>query len=132
MVEKCTLFEFVFELEANTKLIDECWFILQGHDTVTAALTFYLYLISKNPEAQQKCYEEIVNVFGDDTEQTATLSLLNKLSYLELTIKEALRLFSPIPMIARTAIEDIKLSKNWCRCVINRWCSFPTIVIYVL
>lgn len=85
---------------------------LQGHDTVTAGLTFYLYLISRNPEAQQKCYDEIVSVFGDDTEQPATLSVLNKLTYLELTIKEALRMFPPIPLVARTAMEDIKLSKH--------------------
>lgn len=82
-----------------------------GHDTVTAALTFYLYLIAKNPEAQQKCYEEIISVIGDDMEQPITLSILNQMPYLELTVKEALRLFAPIPMIARTAREDIKLSE---------------------
>lgn len=64
-----------------------------------------------NPEAQQKCYDEIFSVLGDDPEQPATLSLLNQLPYLELTIKEALRLYSPIPIIARTAPEDIKLSE---------------------
>lgn len=47
--------------------------------------------------------------------QPATLSLLNQLSYLELAIKESMRLFSTIPVVARTAMEDITLSKKLLR-----------------
>lgn len=70
-----------------------------------------MYNIAKYPEIQQKCYNETVEVFGTDTDQPVTLSLLNQLTYLELAIKESLRLFSTIPVVARTAMGDIKLSE---------------------
>lgn len=70
--------------------------------------------MAKYPEIQQKCFNEAVNVFGPavSIEQPVTLSLLNQLSYLELTIKESLRLFPPPALMGRLAMEDIKLSKS--------------------
>lgn len=88
-------------------------FIVGGHDTITSATTFCLYNLAKHPEAQQKCFNEALNVFGPaSNKQPVTLSLLNQLSYLELTIKETLRLFPPLPLIGRLAMEDIKLSES--------------------
>lgn len=66
--------------------------------------------MAKYPEVQKKCYDELITVFGTDTKQPSTMSLLNQLPYLEITIKESLRLYPTIPVIARTAMEDIKLS----------------------
>lgn len=60
---------------------------------------------------QQKCFNEVVKVFGTDAKQPATLPLLNQLSYLELAIKESLRLFPSVPFISRQAMEDIELSE---------------------
>lgn len=51
-------------------------------------------------------------MFGTGRELPATLSLLNQLTYLELVIKESLRLFATIPIVARTAMEDIELSES--------------------
>lgn len=93
-------------------VIDTFLFFNQGQDTTTSAITFALYNIAKYPEIQQKCFNEVVEVFGTDRELPATLSLLNQLTYLELVIKESLRLFSTIPVVARTAMEDIKLSES--------------------
>lgn len=74
-------------------------------------MTFCLYNMAKYPEIQQKCFNEIVDVYGTDVNQPATFSLLNRLFYLEMTIKETLRLFPPGTVISRTAMDDIKLSK---------------------
>lgn len=87
------------------------FYLNQGQDTTTSAITFSLYNLAKHHEVQQKCFKEIVEVFGTETDQPATLSLLNQLSYLELCIKESMRLFSTIPVVARTAMEDVKLSE---------------------
>lgn len=86
-------------------------FMFEGHDTTTSGITFALFNIAKYPEVQRKCYNEIVEVFGTGAVQPATLPLLNQLSYLELAIKESLRLFPSVPFVSRESDEDITLSK---------------------
>lgn len=88
-------------------------FIVGGHDTITSATTFCLYNLATHPEVQQKCFNEALNVFGPaSNKQSVTMSMLNQLPYLELVIKETLRLFPPLPLIGRLAMEDIKLSES--------------------
>lgn len=85
-------------------------FMFEGHDTTTSGITFCLYCIAKNPEVQQRCFDELRDVFADK-EEPASLQHLNKLHYLELVIKETLRLFPSVPLIGRTSTEDIHLSE---------------------
>lgn len=63
-------------------------------------------------EIQQKCYNEIRDVYGMDKNQCSTLNALNQLSYLELVIKESLRLYPSVPIISRIASDDVQLSKS--------------------
>lgn len=70
-----------------------------------------MYNIARIPEVQKKCFEEIAEIFGKDTKTPTTLTHLNKLSYLELVIKESLRLFPSVPFVGRMATEDIQLSE---------------------
>lgn len=84
-------------------------FMFEGHDTTTSGITFCLYCIAMNPDVQQRCFDEIREVFVNKDEP-ASLQHLNKLHYLELVIKETLRLFPSVPLIGRTPTEDIQLS----------------------
>lgn len=86
-------------------------FRFEGHDTTTSGITFCLYNIAKSPAVQEKCMKEIIEVFGKNPKEPATLAKLNQLSYLELCIKESLRMFPSVPLVGRLATEDIKLSK---------------------
>lgn len=86
------------------------FFLYQGHDTTTSGITFCLYNIARSPEVQKKCFEEIVEIYGKDTKAPTTLTELNRLSYLDLVIKETLRLFPSVPWIGRLAQSDIHLS----------------------
>lgn len=70
-----------------------------------------MYNIAKYPEVQEKCFKELREVFGDDKNTPTTLSHLNNLSYLELVVKETLRIFPSVPFIGRKANEEIELSK---------------------
>lgn len=56
---------------SNLDIRDEVsTFILGGHDTTSSAISFCLYNLAKNPKIQQKAFEEVQNVFGDDKEAT--------------------------------------------------------------
>ena len=80
-------------------------FMFEGHDTTTSGISFCLHNIAKYPDVQQKVFEEINNEIGD--EKILTLQLLNKLHYLELVIKESLRLYPSVPYFGRNIKEDV-------------------------
>lgn len=44
------------------------YFHCQGHDTTNSALAFTLYNIAKHQSVQQKCFDEICAVIGEDKE----------------------------------------------------------------
>ncbi|XP_065364515.1 cytochrome P450 4d2-like [Calliphora vicina] len=84
-------------------------FMFEGHDTTTSGISFALYLISRHPEVQQKIFEEIVEVLGNDKERSVTLRDLGEMKYLECVIKESLRLYPPVPIIGRYFTEDVDI-----------------------
>jgi cytochrome P450 family 4 len=79
-------------------------FMFGGHDTTTSGISFCLFNIGKHPEVQRKIFAEIEQEIGDET--LLTLQNLSKLHYLELVIKESLRLFPPVPYYARKLKEE--------------------------
>lgn len=83
----------------------------QGHDTTTATIEFLLYNLARFPDVQQKVFEEARRVFGDHQKERITTKKLNELKYLDLVLKETLRLFPAVPFIGRHASEDVVLSK---------------------
>lgn len=87
-------------------------FMFEGHDTTTSAIGFALYLLSREPRVQQKLLEEIratLNVNGD---QSWGYGDLGELKYMDLVIKESLRLFPPVAFLGRRIEEDFQLSKS--------------------
>lgn len=87
-------------------------FMFEGHDTTSSGIAFCLYSLAKHPEIQQKAREETLNVLGSDSEEPVTIKLLNDLNYLEMVIKEALRLYPSVPMFGRKVQEDVQVGKN--------------------
>nr|DBA17900.1 TPA: hypothetical protein GDO54_016211 [Pyxicephalus adspersus] len=78
-------------------------FMFEGHDTTASGISWILYCMAKYPEHQQKCREEIREVLGD--RDTLEWEDLGKIPYTTMCIKESLRLYPPVPGVAR------KLSK---------------------
>jgi cytochrome P450 len=78
-------------------------FMLAGHETTSAALSWLFYLLSQHPEVEAKLAEE-VKVFKDRSD--FSIEELEKLPYLENVIKETLRLYPPAPITIRVAIQD--------------------------
>lgn len=83
----------------------------EGHDTTTSGIIFGLYCLAKYPEVQAKVLKEIHEVIGEDKSTPNTMQKLNDMPYFEATIKEILRLFSPVPFVARLMEEDLKIGE---------------------
>ncbi|EDW82406.2 uncharacterized protein Dwil_GK25786, isoform B [Drosophila willistoni] len=85
-------------------------FMFEGHDTTSSALMFFFYNLATHPESQQKCFEEIKSVIGTDVQTPVTYELLNKLHYVELCIKETLRLYPSVPLLGRRVVEECEIN----------------------
>ena len=87
-------------------------FIFEGHDTTSAAISFCLHLLGRHPEHQKTLQDEIENVEGKDV-----FEKVKNMKFLDLCLKEVLRLYPPVPLIAReleedTVIDGHKIYKN--------------------
>lgn len=84
------------------QLIDEVLILFTaGHETTANALSFSLFLLAKNRKVQDRLHEEVRNVdFNGDL-----MALLNELPYTRQCIEEAMRLYPPVYVIDRVALE---------------------------
>nr|CAI5850397.1 unnamed protein product [Callosobruchus analis] len=83
-------------------------FMFEGHDTTSAAIAFAMFSLAENPDVQKKVLEEQISIFGEKKDRKATSSDLQDMKYLELVIKETLRLYPSVPWIGRKFPEDIE------------------------
>jgi cytochrome P450 len=77
-----------------------------GHETTGLALTWTLFLLGENPEAEARLRRELDEVLGD---RPATLAELRRLPYLDGVIKESLRLYPPAYGVVREALADCEI-----------------------
>jgi cytochrome P450 len=73
-------------------------FIVAGYETSAAAVAWCLWLLSHHAEAQQRARAEIIAIAGDRAIGPAEVE---RLSYTRQCAQEALRLFPPVPAVAR-------------------------------
>ncbi|XP_067002018.2 cytochrome P450 4C1 isoform X2 [Anabrus simplex] len=85
-------------------------FMFEGHDTTSAGISWVLYLLGSHQDIQDKVFEELDGLF-QDTQQAPTMHDLQNMKYLEMVIKESLRIFPSVPFIGRVAKEDIQLGQ---------------------
>ncbi|KXJ18513.1 cytochrome P450 4B1 [Exaiptasia diaphana] len=78
-------------------------FMFAGHDTVASALCWALYSLASNVKHQRLCQQEIDEAINNN--QHMTWEGIASLSYLDRCIKESMRLYAPVPVIARTLDE---------------------------
>ncbi|SDR72007.1 hypothetical protein SAMN04487764_0407 [Gillisia sp. Hel1_33_143] len=86
------------------QLIDEILILFTaGHETTSNALTFAAELLARNPESQQKIYEESLKA----KQETHTLmEFIQACSYTKKVIEETMRLYPPAYFIDRINLED--------------------------
>lgn len=94
-------------------IVDEaCTFMLAGQDSVGAAVAFCLFLLAQNPDSQQNCYAEIEDILDADYQRPFTMHDIRRMRYLEQCIKETMRLYPSVPMIARKLGESITVGRH--------------------
>jgi cytochrome P450 len=81
---------------------------IAGHETTANALTWSLYLLSQNPDAEAALHAELDSVLGG---RTPTFDDIPNLVYTDHCITEAMRLYPPVPAIARKAHKDARVGK---------------------
>ncbi|XP_076824675.1 leukotriene-B4 omega-hydroxylase 3-like [Clavelina lepadiformis] len=86
-------------------------FLFEGHDTTSSGISWALYNLAKYPKFQEKCRNEIHDVIG--LKPNVEWEDLHKLSYLTMFIKESLRLYPPVWLIARELTEDLSISSKY-------------------
>ena len=80
--------------------------LLAGHETTANALTWTWYLLSQSPDAEARLHDEIDRLLQG---RLPTLADYPRLSVVEQTVTEAMRLYPPAWIVGRRAIADYPL-----------------------
>ncbi|CAG9771770.1 unnamed protein product [Ceutorhynchus assimilis] len=88
------------EEEVNT-------FMFEGHDTTASAISSALFLLANHPDVQKKVRDEQREIFGENRDRPVTFQDFRDMKYLELVIKETVRMYPSVPLIGRLATGNI-------------------------
>lgn len=77
-----------------------------GHETTARALTWTLYLLARSPDWQDKVRREVTAVCGD---RDISPEHLQSLVLTQQVLKEAMRLYPPVPVMSRTSLHPMTL-----------------------
>lgn len=81
--------------------------MLAAHHTTGVAVSWTLHLLSRHPDEAERVTAEIDQVLAGRT--TPEYADLKQLSYLQMALKESMRLYPPGPYGARESTEDLVL-----------------------
>jgi cytochrome P450 len=79
---------------------------LAGHETTALALSYSFYLLAQHPAAVIRLEEELHQVLVG---QPPTAADVQRLQYTEWVVREAMRLYPPVPAIGREALGDCEI-----------------------
>ena len=79
---------------------------IAGHDTTATTLAYSFYLLSQNPDVEERFHGELDEVLGD---RDATLDDLPNLPLTDRIITETLRLYPSFWLLGRMAFEPLEL-----------------------
>ncbi|CAK7346458.1 unnamed protein product [Dovyalis caffra] len=76
-------------------------FILAGRDTTSAALTWYFWLLSQNPEVEKEILKEI-----KEKSESPVYEEVKDMVYTHASLCESMRLYPPVPIDGKVAMSD--------------------------
>ncbi|XP_015965898.1 cytochrome P450 704C1-like [Arachis duranensis] len=88
-------------------------FIIAGRDTTAVTLSWFLYLLCKNPHVQEKIAQEVRDTTKlkntcniDEITNALTEGTLQKMNYLHAALTETLRLYPAVPVDGKLCLSD--------------------------
>jgi cytochrome P450 len=92
------------EVMSEKQLRDEVLItFFAGHETTAQLLTWAWYLLSEHPVVEEQFHAELEETLGG---QSPRADDVERLSYTRMIMDETLRLYSPVALMARDALED--------------------------
>jgi cytochrome P450 len=95
---------------SNQELQDQVRiFMVAGHETTATAITWMLYALSINQDAQRRLRNELLQTFGrpqHSSSRPLTYDEINALPFLNACVKELLRCYPPVATSSRVATKD--------------------------
>ncbi|KAG1694693.1 Phthiocerol synthesis polyketide synthase type I PpsA [Nymphon striatum] len=76
---------------------------MAGHETTANVLAWTWYLISQSPEVEKKLHDELDEVLHGRAPEFADVE---KLKYTRAILDETMRLYPPVPILSREALEE--------------------------
>ena len=110
---------------SDLQLRDEAMTLyLAGHETTALTLAWSWYLLSQNPNVENKLVSEWQHVLAG---ATPTADQLHRLPYTAAVIAESMRLYPPVYVIGREATDDLELGgyrvKRGYTVLMSQWVS---------
>eukprot|EP00058_Branchiostoma_floridae_P018720 XP_002604209.1 hypothetical protein BRAFLDRAFT_73452 [Branchiostoma floridae] len=101
-------------------------FLFEGHDTTASGISWSLYCLAKHPGHQDRVREEVDSVLAGKDDEELTWQDISKLKYLAMCVKEAMRLYPPVPIVSRRITRDFVFMGHplptGATININAWC----------
>lgn len=98
---------------SDEEIVDHLIFLMMAaHDTTTSAITTMVYALGKHPEWQQRLRvqaQQALEHMRAAGRSSAILDDLDQMTEIDWVFKESLRLYQPLPTIARRAQVDFEI-----------------------
>lgn len=85
--------------------------LLAASDISSTAVTIVIMMLAIHSSDQEKLFQEILSIMPKKDSKIA-LSDLNKLTFLDQCINESMRIFPPVPIVARESSKPLKLTNG--------------------
>ncbi len=93
--------------DINSIVID---LLIAGFDTTAKMLHYVIYELGRHPCVQEKLYAEIKTNINDGNNDEVNREKLDKMQYLKLVLKEAMRTHTLLPVNGRVLDDDLVLN----------------------
>ncbi|KAH8312402.1 hypothetical protein KR044_010573 [Drosophila immigrans] len=86
--------------------------VIAAFETTSNTVVYTLMLLAMFPEYQEKAFEEIRSLFPRTGDFEVTYEDTQNMAYMDLILNESMRVLTPVPIIARQTMQDVRLSNG--------------------